>query len=93
MVLCSSLETIFCAGLDLTELYKPDADRLPKFWESTQQVYIDLYGSRLATVAAIAGHAPAAGCMLALVRLNRSYNNPSPFIAFVLTQSNSHSHV
>jgi 3,2-trans-enoyl-CoA isomerase len=57
---------IFCAGLDLTELYKPDADRLPKFWESTQQVYIDLYGSRLATVAAIAGHAPAAGCMLAL---------------------------
>jgi 3,2-trans-enoyl-CoA isomerase len=66
MVLCSSLETIFCAGLDLTELYKPDADRLPKFWESFQQVYIDLYGSRLATVAAMAGHAPAAGCMLAL---------------------------
>jgi 3,2-trans-enoyl-CoA isomerase len=31
-----------------------------------QQLYIDLYGSRLATVAAIEGHAPAAGCMLAL---------------------------
>jgi 3,2-trans-enoyl-CoA isomerase len=66
MVLCSSLEKIFCAGLDLTELYKPDADRLPKFWESFQQVYIDLYGSRLATVAAMGGHAPAAGCMLAM---------------------------
>lgn len=31
-----------------------------------QQVYLDLYGSRLATVAAIQGHAPAAGCFLAM---------------------------
>lgn len=29
-------------------------------------MYIDLYGSRLATVAAIQGHAPAAGCFLAM---------------------------
>eukprot|EP00980_Cylindrotheca_fusiformis_P020242 scaffold7316_cov123-Cylindrotheca_fusiformis.AAC.17 len=53
-------------GLDLTELYKPDPSRLPKFWESFQQLYIDLYGSRMATIAAMNGHAPAAGCMLAL---------------------------
>jgi 3,2-trans-enoyl-CoA isomerase len=46
--------------------YKPDEIRLKNFWHSFQQVYLDLYGSRLATVAAIHGHAPAAGCMLAL---------------------------
>lgn len=66
LVVSSSLGKIFCAGLDLTELYKPDADRLPKFWTAFQQLYLDLYGSRLATVAAIGGHAPAAGCMIAL---------------------------
>lgn len=42
------------------------ATRLEDFWRSFQQLYFDLYGSRLACVAAIQGHAPAAGCMLAL---------------------------
>lgn len=45
---------------------KPNQDRLPKFWNSLQQLYLDLYGSRLAVVAAIQGHAPAAGCFLAM---------------------------
>ncbi|CAB9514188.1 CoA delta isomerase 1, mitochondrial [Seminavis robusta] len=66
LVLASSLPGVFCAGLDITELHKPDEKRLTDFWHSFQQIYFDLYGSRLATIAAIAGHAPAAGCMLAL---------------------------
>lgn len=66
LILTSSNPKIFSAGLDISELVVPDKDRLPKFWNSLQQVYIDLYGSRLATVAAIQGHAPAAGCFLAM---------------------------
>lgn len=67
LVLSSGLPNgIFSAGLELTELYQPDPVRLPRFWESFQQVYLDLYGSRLSTIAAMDGHAPAAGCMLAL---------------------------
>eukprot|EP00571_Detonula_confervacea_P016831 CAMPEP_0172299972 /NCGR_PEP_ID=MMETSP1058-20130122/2161_1 /TAXON_ID=83371 /ORGANISM="Detonula confervacea, Strain CCMP 353" /LENGTH=321 /DNA_ID=CAMNT_0013009607 /DNA_START=72 /DNA_END=1037 /DNA_ORIENTATION=+ len=66
VILASSNPKIFSAGLDISELVSPDKDRLPKFWSSLQQVYIDLYGSRLATVAAIQGHAPAAGCFLAM---------------------------
>lgn len=66
VILASSNPRIFSAGLDLAELVAPDADRLPRFWNSLQQVFVDLYGSRLATVAAIGGHAPAAGCFLAL---------------------------
>lgn len=57
---------IFSAGLELTELYQPSSDRLPKFWYAFQQLYIDLYGSRLSTIAAMNGPAPAAGCMIAL---------------------------
>ena len=66
IVTSSSRRNIFCAGLDVAELVEPDKDRLPRFWRSLQQVYIDLYGSRLATVAAVGGHAPAAGCFLAM---------------------------
>ena len=66
LILRSSIPTIFSAGLDLTELYKPDWDRLDAFWKSFQNLYFALYGSRLACIAAIEGHAPAAGCFLAL---------------------------
>lgn len=66
VIIASSNPSIFSAGLDIAELVEPDKDRLPKFWNSLQQVYLDLYGSRLATIAAIQGHAPAAGCMLAM---------------------------
>ena len=66
VILASSNPNIFSAGLEIAELIAPDPDRLPKFWNSLQQVYIDLYGSRLATVACIHGHAPAAGCFLAM---------------------------
>jgi len=69
MVLASSLPSkIFSAGLDISnELYKPDLDRLPKFWWSFQQLFLDLYGSTsLTTVASLEGPAPAGGCMLAL---------------------------
>ena len=66
IILSSSNPAILSAGLDLTELYNPNQDRLPQFWNSFQQVFLDIYGSRCAIVSAIEGHAPAAGCMLAM---------------------------
>lgn len=66
MVLQSAKPAVFSAGLDLTEMYQPDPKRLREFWTAFQQVYLDLYGSRLACIAALEGAAPAAGCMLAL---------------------------
>ena len=66
LILSSSSPKIFCAGLELSELYQPKPDRLVLFWNAFQQLYLDLYGSRLSTIAAMGGHAPAAGCMLAL---------------------------
>mmetsp|Transcript_11951 Transcript_11951/g.24261 ORF Transcript_11951/g.24261 Transcript_11951/m.24261 type:complete len:297 (+) Transcript_11951:94-984(+) len=66
LVLQSAKPAVFSAGLDLMEMHNPDEQRLREFWSSFQQVYLDLYGSRLACVGAIEGSAPAAGCMLAL---------------------------
>jgi 3,2-trans-enoyl-CoA isomerase len=66
LVFSSSNPSILSAGIDFTELYNPNDERLPKFWYSFQQLFLDLYGSRLAIVGAIEGHAPAGGCMLAM---------------------------
>jgi len=66
VVIKSSNPSVFSAGLDLMELHNPDRERLSKFWISFQNVFVSLYGTRLATVAAIEGHATAGGCMLAL---------------------------
>lgn len=66
LILSSSLPSILSAGLDIMEMHKPEQKRLTDFWASFQQVYLDLYGSRLSCIAAIEGHAPAAGCMLTL---------------------------
>ena len=57
VILKSACPMTFCSGLDLLEMApNPDPDRLDKFWASLQQGFLDLYGSRLATIAAIEGH-------------------------------------
>ena len=57
---------VFCGGLDIAELYRPDPHRLAQLWHSFQQVFLDLYSSHLVTVSAIDGHVLGGGCLLAL---------------------------
>ena len=57
----------FCAGLDLQEFHKPDPARLRAYWKEVQESMIELYGTRLATVAKLNGHTVAGGCIVALV--------------------------
>ncbi|XP_046403529.1 enoyl-CoA delta isomerase 1, mitochondrial-like [Ischnura elegans] len=66
MILTSSSPTVFSAGLDITEMYKPKPDRVKAFWTTLQDTWLKLYGSSFPTVAAINGHSPAGGCLLAL---------------------------
>jgi 3,2-trans-enoyl-CoA isomerase len=63
-VLASSGKSVFSAGLDITEMHRPDGERLGHFWRQLQETWLTLYGTGLATVAAIDGHAPAGGCLL-----------------------------
>ena len=57
---------MFSAGLDVIELYKLDAAAMAAFWSEFTEVFLRLFGSSLSWVAAIEGHAPAGGCVLAL---------------------------
>ncbi|CAH2981431.1 unnamed protein product [Chilo suppressalis] len=66
MILTSASPTVFSAGLDIKEMYKPDPKRVELFWSTLQGVWLKLFGSKFPTAAAINGHAPAGGCLLAL---------------------------
>ncbi|CAG9797384.1 unnamed protein product [Chironomus riparius] len=66
MILTSSSPTVFTAGLDINEMYKPDYARARKFWSSLQDCWLKLYGSSFPTAAAINGHSPAGGCLFAM---------------------------
>jgi len=44
---------VFCAGLDITEFYNPNPDRLAKFWTSLQDTWLSLYMASFPTVAVI----------------------------------------
>ncbi|CCI47268.1 unnamed protein product [Albugo candida] len=56
----------FSAGLDLSELYQPHPKKLKTFYQSLHNLISRLYPTRLACVAAIEGHSPAGGCILAM---------------------------
>ncbi|CAG2063789.1 unnamed protein product, partial [Timema podura] len=66
MILTSASPTVFSAGLDILEMYRPKSDRIRLFWSKLQEMWLKLYGSAYPTVAAINGHSPAGGCLLAL---------------------------
>lgn len=69
VVFRSGLERpVFTSGNDIMELYAPatSAERYDRFWRLSNAFFMELYGSPLATVAAIRGASPAGGCMLSM---------------------------
>uniref|UniRef100_A0A182NNN9 Enoyl-CoA delta isomerase 1, mitochondrial n=1 Tax=Anopheles dirus TaxID=7168 RepID=A0A182NNN9_9DIPT len=66
MILTSSSKTVFSAGLDINDLYKPNQERLREVWSLLQDVWLKLYGAPFPTAAVINGHAPAGGCLLTI---------------------------
>ncbi|CAL1271248.1 unnamed protein product [Larinioides sclopetarius] len=66
IIITSDSTKVFCAGLDITELYKPSEEKLRVFWKAFQTFWKTLYSTPLITVAAVNGHAPAGGCVMLL---------------------------
>lgn len=64
LIITSNYDGVFCAGLDILEMYKPDPERVRKFWTTLQDAWILLYSVSYPTVAVINGHAPAGGCLI-----------------------------
>lgn len=65
LILTSSCR-VFSAGLDLSEMHNASSEFLDEFWSSFQELWITLYGTKLATIAAIAGECIAGGCIVSL---------------------------
>lgn len=64
VVIKSSIPGQFSAGLDLNDLYGQPLEHLEQFWTSVQDLWLQLYSSKLATVAYINGHCLAAGIII-----------------------------
>jgi 3,2-trans-enoyl-CoA isomerase len=57
---------IFCAGLDVVELYGYDETQMDQFWSEFGRLLRDMIAFPKPLIAAINGHAPAGGCVLAM---------------------------
>ncbi|RLN58852.1 hypothetical protein BBJ28_00010771 [Nothophytophthora sp. Chile5] len=88
MILASSNQRVFSAGLDIMEMYQPQVApaKISKFWTALQDLYLRLYTTRLASVAAIEGHSPAGGCLLAMCCDYRIMTSGKPMIGLNETQ-------
>lgn len=67
-VLGSAVPNIFSAGIHLPEMLLDadgGVDNFVHFWTLLQEAWLALYTTPLASVAAIPGHCPAGGCLLA----------------------------
>jgi len=65
VILTSNKPGVFCAGLDLKEIWRKSEEEIVAFWTQIQDTSRTLYGSQLLTVAAINGTSPAGGTLLA----------------------------
>jgi enoyl-CoA hydratase/carnithine racemase len=66
VLLASAHPKVFCPGLDLVTLIEYDRSALERFMRIFAEAVWGLYGLRKPMVAAIAGHAVAGGCILAM---------------------------
>lgn len=57
---------VFSAGLNMKELHTTNLEALDYFWSHFQELCYTIYGTKQAVIAEMAGHAPAAGTILAL---------------------------
>src|ERR1700744_4167559 len=59
-------ENFFSAGLDLIELYDYDEDQIKTFWKDFLALQSTMVSFKKPMVAAISGHSPAGGCVMAI---------------------------
>lgn len=65
VIIKSALPNVFSAGLDLHELYGVSRGHLEAFWQSVQDLWFQVYSSKLVTLSFINGHCLAAGTIIA----------------------------
>ena len=81
LIIRSDVKNIFCAGLDIKELYDNKTEEEMKsmidFWHYLQDSWLNLYRLNIPMVAAVNGAAIAGGCLIACCADTRlMINNP-----------------
>lgn len=65
VIIKSSIPGVFSAGLDLNELHGTSRDHIEFFWQSVQEMWFQIYSSKLVFLSVINGHCLAAGTIIA----------------------------
>ena len=71
VLLASAHAKLFCPGLDLVTLFEYDRPAMERFMTRFVDAMLGLFSLRRPVVAAVAGHAVAGGCVLALTADHR----------------------
>lgn len=75
----TGIPNFFSAGLDLVELITYDKGQISQFFESFGLLYAQLLRFKKPLIAAITGHSPAGGCVLAVTCDNRYWAEGEKF--------------
>lgn len=65
-IIITGKDNFFSAGLDIKELFNYDKEKLAEFWSSFMELIYNMVSYPKPLIAAINGHSPAGGCILAL---------------------------
>jgi 3,2-trans-enoyl-CoA isomerase len=65
-VILAGKENFFSSGVDLIEVYDYDEQKIKQFWVDLLDLQTALFSFKKPLVAAITGHSPAGGCVLAI---------------------------
>lgn len=65
LILSSSIQGVFSAGLDFQAVLNQPREDVASLWNAMHNAWIDLYSTKLVTIAAINGHCLAGGCVFA----------------------------
>ncbi|XP_008293728.1 enoyl-CoA delta isomerase 1, mitochondrial [Stegastes partitus] len=66
LIITSNQPKVFSAGLDILEMYGKSPERCGEFWRAVQEMWLKVYSSNMAVIAAINGSSPAGGCLLSM---------------------------
>ena len=83
----SDIPNIFCAGLDIKELYNKttenEVESMIEFWHFLQDSWLNIYDLKVPMVAAVNGASIAGGCLIACCADHRiMINNPKYRIGY-----------
>ena len=79
-VLLTGQENFFSAGVDLPEVYNYNHAQMLHFWQQLMRLQLSLASFSKPMVAAITGHSPAGGCLLALCADYRVMANNDKYV-------------